>query len=329
MYSKTGAVTKMVTHFSKLIRKTVLIRKTAMLRSWNWSRLALVLATTCLLLTAPVCLLAQEDEEEPVVVEGRNQRVMWTDETIDQWIFGSGRNAQQARKRLETQLTLRIDELDRACQLTEEQKKKLQLAGQGDIKRLYDDTAIIRQKFDKLRNDQNAINQIFQEIQPLQARISAGIFRAESFYQKSVLKILGAEQAAKMAQLDLDRRIFRYHANILLTLTVVDAGVPLRDEQRQKLIKLLQEETKPPKRFGQYDSYVVMLQMSKLPPEKIKAILDETQWKAMQGQFQQAKGLELYLQQNGILDQVPEKVSPAAKLLQQLLPKKKTAAVDN
>jgi hypothetical protein len=281
-----------------------------MFRFLSCRTLLLLLASAWFLMLPPAVVRAEEEEEEVAPVVLNQAQVMWSDDTIDQWIFGSGRNAQQAKKRLESQLTLRIEELDRVCALTDIQKKKLRLAGQGDVKRLFDDMAVIRKKFDKLRNDQNAINQIFQEIQPLQARIAAGIFQSHSFYQKSVLKTLTAEQAAKLEQLDVERRKFRYHAKILLALTVMDAGVPLRDEQRQKLIKILQEETKPPKRFGQVDYYVVVYQMSKLPEEKIKPIFDEAQWKALQLQFQQARAMEQHLKQNGILDEGPKKPEP-------------------
>lgn len=273
----------------------------------------IVLIASAWFLTLSFAVVRAEEEEEEVAPAANIQRaqVMWTDDTIDQWIFGSGRNAQQAKKRLESQLTLRIEELDRVCALTEIQKRKLRLAGQGDVKRLFDDMAIIKKKFDKLRNDQNAINQIFQEIQPLQTRIAAGIFQTESFYQKSVLKTLTVEQAAQLEQLDIDRRKFRYHAKILLALTVMDAGVPLRDEQRQKLIKILQEETRPPKRFGQVDYFVVLYQMAKLPEEKIKPIFDDAQWKALQAQFEQAKGMEQHLKQSGVLDEAPKKTDAA------------------
>lgn len=290
----------------------------------SWRHFALLSGTGWFLILVPCLLLGQEEEEE-AAVEVRQARVMWTDETIDQWIFGSGRNAQQARKRLESQLALKIDELDRTCKLTDVQKKKLHLAGQGDIKRLFDDMIITRKKFDKLRNDQNAINQIFQEIQPLQMRISAGIFRSESFYQKSVSRTLSPEQAASLEKLDFDRRTFRYHAKILLALTVMDTGVPLRDEQRQRLIQLLQAETKPPKRFGQFDNFVVLLQMAKLPPEKLKPIFDERQWKALQAQLEQAKQMERHLQLNGILDQEPAKAVPDKAEPVKILPQKEAA----
>ena len=43
-----------------------------------------------------------------------------------------------ARQELESQLATQIADIDRACNLTEPEKKKLQLTGQGDIKRFFD-----------------------------------------------------------------------------------------------------------------------------------------------------------------------------------------------
>ena len=43
-----------------------------------------------------------------------------------------------ARFRLETILAARVDKIARQCGLTEVQKKKLLLAGRGDIKRFFD-----------------------------------------------------------------------------------------------------------------------------------------------------------------------------------------------
>jgi hypothetical protein len=46
-----------------------------------------------------------------------------------------------------------------------------------------------------------------------------------------------------------------------------------------------------------------MYEMSKLPPEKLKPLFDERQWKLLQQQFQQSRGMESVLIQNGIIEQ--------------------------
>ncbi|MDO8944207.1 MAG: hypothetical protein Q7U75_13545, partial [Desulfobacterales bacterium] len=70
--------------------------------------------------------------------------------------------------------------------------------------------------------------------------------------------------------------------------------------QRERLVELLVERTEPPQVFGQYDHYVVLLRLSQLPEDEVKPLLDERQWKLLQVQFGQARGLEQFLVQNGV-----------------------------
>ena len=76
----------------------------------------------------------------------------------------------------------------------------------------------------------------------------------------------------------------------------------LSDEQRQKFEKLLLDKTKPPKQYSQpqYDFYVVMIEASKLPDKDLKEIFDDAQMKAMQRVYQQTKGMEQMLKQEGV-----------------------------
>src|SRR5688572_11542929 len=67
---------------------------------------------------------AQKEPAAPVAV-GFAVAVV-PDDQIDQMIFQQDRNAAGARQRLESLLTLHVDDLDRACQFTGAQKQKLQ-----------------------------------------------------------------------------------------------------------------------------------------------------------------------------------------------------------
>jgi hypothetical protein len=228
------------------------------------------------------------------------------------WLFGGGRNADAARTRLESLLALEIDRLDKQCTttdaqeqkvaLSEAQKKKLRLAGQGDIKRFFDKVAEKKRKFDLLKNDQQRIGEIFQEIQPLQNTFNAGIFGDGSFYSKTVKNTLNQDQAERYAKVLRDRDLFRYRARVDLVVSMLDNSVGFSAAQRKEFVKLLLEETKPPKHFGQYDTQVVLLQAARLPEGKIKPIFDEAQWRILNRQLTQAKGMEVFLKRNGFLD---------------------------
>ena len=55
----------------------------------------------------------------------------------------------------------------------------------------------------------------------------------------------------------------------------IDKALVYRELQRRRLVELLAKETPPPERFGQADFWFLMYQMTRLPEDRIKAILDE------------------------------------------------------
>src|SRR5690348_1383421 len=131
----------------------------------HWHRLIgplLAAATILAIVGGGPCARAQDDGEEdeeapnpaPAV---RMHAFVMNDQQFDQWVFGNMGlgSAGSARNRLDSLLTLNVDDLDRTCGLTPVQKKKLLLAGRGDIKRFFDRVEEIRKRFTKGQNDQN------------------------------------------------------------------------------------------------------------------------------------------------------------------------------
>ncbi len=253
-----------------------------------------------------------DDEDEPddaVKLQQMNMRVnVWTDENFDQWVF-NGRDIPGIRNRLDSLLSLQIEDVERTCGLTEDQKKKLRLAGKGDVKHFFDRVAEKKRKFQLVKNDQNQIGQIFQEIQPLQLTLSSGPFDQGSMFHKTILKTLDPAQAAKYEKAVREKLQFRYKAKVELVVANLDEALGLRADQRKKLVTLFLDETRPPKKYGQYDYYIMMLQASRLPEAKLKPIFEDAQWKAMTRQMTQVQRLEPFLKSNGF---VPED-TPAAE----------------
>ena len=245
------------------------------------------------------------DDAQPVIV---NNGFAFADENFDMWVFGGGRNAQSARSRLDDQLTLQIDRLDRNCGISPEQRTKLMLAGHGDIKKFFDKVAEKKRKFDELKHDQNRIGEIFQEIQPLQLTFNQGIFNDNSIYQKTVKNTLNDEQRDKFRRMNDDLMLFRYRSRVALAVSMLDNSIGFSADQRRKFEKLLVDETKPPKKFSQYDTQVVFLQASHIPEAKVKAIFDDDQFRVLSRQFQQARNMEPFLRSNGFIG---EEVPPA------------------
>lgn len=219
---------------------------------------------------------------------------------IDQWVLG-GTLAGQTREALESQLGLHVQSVDRACGLSADQRRKLELAGHGDVKTVLAGVDELKKKYQGAQfnpNDQK-FHQVIQEIQPLRLRVEGGLFGEGSIYQKVLKRTLNPEQSARYQEEERKRRRFQYEAKIALTLARMESMVPLDDDQRQKLTRLLLEETEPPKKFGQYDHYAVLHQMGTLNEARLRPILHDSQWKAMQRALSQGRQMGSFLRQNG------------------------------
>ncbi|MDB5345908.1 MAG: hypothetical protein JWP89_4285 [Schlesneria sp.] len=247
-------------------------------------------------------VMATEDDIEPPAIPVANPAFMIDESNFDQWIFQGSGTATAGRARINSHLKLKLDELKKTCDLTELQRKKLALAAQGDMKRFFDQVEVLRKKFLAVRNDQNAFNELWQEIHPLQQKQQAGLFNENSMFQKALRSTLNEEQQQRYQKVTDERRRFRYRASIQTSLVLISDTVALKDDQHKAIAKLLLEETALPLRFGQQDQQVVLYGLSKLPSAKLKAILTDRQWKLMQPQLTQGQAMEQFLAQNGFID---------------------------
>jgi hypothetical protein len=254
-------------------------------------RLVLIaLAVVCL--EAPA--RAQDDEDEaPLVVQ--QPTFTLTDQQFDSWAFGNQGNANAVHGQLDALLTAKVAEIGRSCPLTPAQTEKLRLAGRGDIKRFFDQVEDKRKRFQTGRYDQTRINELFQEIQPLQTVLTAGPFNDGSLFAKTLKTVLDDQQLAHYQTAQKEAIRFRYRAKIDLITTHTANNLGLSSKTRETLAKLLLEETRPPLRFGVYDQYVVLYQAARLPEAKLRPLFDDTQWRMFSRQLAQARSLEQFL----------------------------------
>jgi hypothetical protein len=255
----------------------------------------------CELLLVPAGLRAAPDDREPPAEPEAAQQGQFADENFDQWVFQGFGTAEAGRKRITTGLTLQVDEVDRVCGLSEDQKQKLKLAGGGDSQRFFADVEEVRKKFLANKNDQNAFGNIWQDIQPLQTKLAGGLFGDRSLFAKTLRRTLSAEQIAKYDVVREERRRFRYRASIECAMVSLENTIALCDEQRQLITKLLLERSQPPDAFGQNEFQFVMYRLSRLSMTQEETRLDERQWKALQQQLQGYRNMKQFLVQQGML----------------------------
>lgn len=281
------------------------------------TRLFLV-AIVLAIASAPRHGFAQDDDDDEAPEQAQAAQIqrafVYTEEHFNQWVFNNQGNADSVHNRYESLLALKIDFVDKAVGLTEVQKKKLLLAGRGDIKRFFDRVDEKRRRFLSVKRDQNNINEIFQEIQPLQVEMQGEHFGDGSFFAKTLARSLTDDQQAKFDKAMRERMQFRYRAKVELAVAILDNAVGFTADQRKKFVDLIVNETKAPKRFGQYDYYVVLYQAARIPEAKLKPIFDENQWKILSRQIEQGRGMGQFLRQNDFLaaDDVDVKVNRIA-----------------
>jgi hypothetical protein len=234
---------------------------------------------------------------------GRVQQA-WPDEQFERYVFQQDQTADRARRKFESLLTSRVDELERTCELTLTQMRKLQMMGQGDIKRFFDNYETVKARFKSMNNDVNRIQEIQPDLGPLRVTLQTGPFTDDSLLTKSLRTMLTDDQLAKYDGIAEGRRSFRHRANVELAVSMLEQAMPLRDEQRRELIALVEKETTPPKKGGQYEAYLIIQQMSQLPEAKFKAILSDTQKRVLDQQITQFAATVVNLRQNGLIADV-------------------------
>jgi hypothetical protein len=253
---------------------------------------------------------AEDDEEEPEPgggqVEPNVVRFNVDESNLDQWVFnnnGMSNGAQGARSRLESQLAVRVDEVDRVCGLSDAQKKKLLLAGRGDVKRFFDRVEEARKLLRLVKNDQQKFQEFYSKVvQPLRSSLTTGLFHESSLFAKTLARTVDESQARHYGDLRREHRAFRYRADVELAVRMIDDAVGLKAEQRQKLIEAILKETRPPRHNGGSYFYQALLYRVAKIDKTIRPIFNDDQWKTFSHQLDQARRLEQYLRQNGFLD---------------------------
>jgi hypothetical protein len=236
-------------------------------------------------------------------------------EQYDQWVFGGGRLDQSARERLQDMLDVRCQAVRQVANLTDAQVQKLQLAGKADIQRFLRRYDAGRAKFEVVRRDRAEFNNIWQDIQPLQQQINAGLFESDSVFQKVLARIIDSQQSDTLSKDAAARRKFGYEARVERAIAQWDKLTPLTRIQRDGLMKLLLA-TPPPKRFGEHDTYYILWRLSEVPEKQIRPLLEPTQWKFIRQQREQGTMMKQFLEQQQVVpdDDAEAGDAPAAEV---------------
>jgi hypothetical protein len=182
-----------------------------------------------------------------------------------------------------------------------EQKEKLRLGGQGDYARFEQKVNDLRSECIGKSYDQNEMQELYQKFQPLTIQHQAGMLGPTSLFAKVVHQVLTPEQKEEYEAAEAERRKTRHAAKVRLFVAVLERSCPLKSSQRDAMVELLLNETRPALRSSEYDWYVVIVQGAKIPDSKLNSILDPAQMKYIKKITGQARGMDGMLKQMGVL----------------------------
>lgn len=228
-------------------------------------------------------------------------------EQFDSWIFQGNANRDQAKTTLESRIDLEITRIAQTVSLTDDQKERLKLAGNGDIKRFYDRVEKARRQFLSMGEqwEQNRINEAYQLAVPLQQELRKGIFGSNSLLQKVVATTVTEEQTEQMRK-ETERLLqLRKESAVKVMMASLGRQIPMTSTQRSKLTELVMQRMTSIGEDDAYTNYLVAYRLSEVPLDDYKDLFDEAQMKAINQSTQQGKAMKAMLEQRGLLDEKP------------------------
>jgi hypothetical protein len=216
-----------------------------------------------------------------------------TDEQFDQWALQAGfdhdAGVAAGHAWLDSLLAFKLDYLDRFCGITAVQRKKLELAGRGDIKRFFD---LVTEKRTKLRSSgqpPESVGQFRLECQQLVGKYGKEVFEEPSIFSKAIPRTLTPAQLAAHER-EVSQAALECHcARVDLLVQYFDVLVGFRDQERRRLTEMLVRETRPlPQSLPGGTDHVLECMVSQaagLPAVKFRLICDDLQWSALSTLF--------------------------------------------
>jgi hypothetical protein len=260
----------------------------------------LLAASACLAMAAIARPAPAQEIDEPVeavpaekpdaVADAPNAFEM--DKSIEQWCC-NGQNGFEARGKFAKALDRDIGRFQDKYALTPAQRKKLELAGRLDVKHFFDRVDEVKAEYRRSNGDWNRVSDRVSEMREIASQPHL-LFGDQSMLAKTLKKTLAPEQVARHEKA-------AYRARVEWAIGILHSRLVLNPEQRRRLVALVVDETPPLKRYGSFDYDAIMLQMSRLPRERLRAALDEDQCRNLALRFEQARRMESILVSEGYL----------------------------
>lgn len=228
------------------------------------------------------------------------------DADFESLVFGKNSSAELVRRRMEQSIAEAVDEIAKACQLTESQQRKLRLASHGDIHDAFERVDNLRRLCTEVAPTADEFQRRCLAAKQWRGALRANSFQSESLFAKVLAMTLTDEQVTHWNAL---RR--RRCDQQLKTLQMAFQIQPL-PESREQLATALADSALPlwTDHMVHYIPLFAIGQMG----DDARPLFDEENWHRLQNQLETARRLEPTLRELGVWP-VPAEVAAQTGLV--------------
>lgn len=233
---------------------------------------------------------------------GSAQRIDLKDDFY-RMVFQNSQHPDQARILFRSNIASRLDQWDLTVHLTDSQRRKMQLAGTGDIERFMNRLAKGIGEYENLQKDDGDPNTLWQLAQPLRNELESGLFDDESLFHRTFIQNLDGSQRTKWQE-ELNRKNKKRSQSIIkLQLALLAREAAMTPTQRSRLEKEFGESLPLVKLDERQSLYYFEYLSSEIPQSTVDEILDKKQAAMFQSVRARGRQRKPHLIREGILDE--------------------------
>jgi len=209
-----------------------------------------------------VAIIRNEDGEQMHVIP---------DAFVLHRVFGDEISPEEVASNLNRRLDEELQAIHGRCRLTDEQRRKLRLAGQGDFKAWIEKFNSIRQSATEQPVTNLQFQAIWRQLSLLEQEFRTLPIRGRSLFQKTLPHTLNEQQRTCWTDLDRDRaraviyKVFRW------------TGGPIIEKDRERVIRLVHEAFPPTTLDGPFGEALLLLRLGESEREW-RPIIGEQDW---------------------------------------------------
>jgi hypothetical protein len=208
----------------------------------------------------------------------------------------------------------RLEQVERVCELSQGQRRKLEMAIEVDIRRGVAEIEEIRRGYAgviinmRTREGQQRWGRFQQDVQRCRRRLLT-LFEEGSLYAESLATVLDERQAAALAAETAARRSFRWKSLVTSVMLRLDDMLALTQDEHDAIERLLVER-EPPLRLDppngqrneQAEQMLVYSMLAEVNQKALRAVVGEERWKTVQTLANQGRSMRSWIEGQGLLE---------------------------